>query len=67
MKKIYKSTTDKVALGVIGGISAALNIQAGTMRFIFIVLTVFYTEVSILLYFALALLLPTDEEIHMND
>ncbi|MCA0988551.1 PspC domain-containing protein [Guptibacillus algicola] len=67
MKKLYKSTSDKLALGVIGGLSAALNIPSGPMRFVFFILTVSKPEATILCYLAIAFILPSEEEVHFND
>lgn len=67
MRKLYKSSSDKLALGVIGGISAFLSIQSGLMRFAFFILTVLKPEATILCYLAIAFILPTEEEVHLND
>ncbi|WP_377890827.1 PspC domain-containing protein [Alkalihalobacillus sp. R86527] len=67
MRKLYKSTKDKVYTGVIGGVSETLNIDSGGLRFIFFIITLSTSGFALLVYLAAALLLPTDEEVHLNE
>ncbi|KMM39382.1 hypothetical protein AB986_09310 [Alkalihalobacillus macyae] len=67
MKKFYKSTTNKMFAGVIGGLSETFNINASLLRFIYSLLTVFTSGVFLLVYVAAAFLLPKDSEVKANN
>ncbi|MGY3723956.1 phage shock protein C (PspC) family protein [Granulicatella balaenopterae] len=55
-KKLTKSRTDKVFLGVIGGIAEYLGISSTLLRIIF--LLVFWSGGPVIVYFLLALIIP---------
>ncbi|MBN8209089.1 PspC domain-containing protein [Bacillus sp. NTK071] len=67
MKKFYKSTSNKVFSGVLGGLSEAFNINSSLLRIIYVLLTVFTSGVFLLVYVAAAFLLPKDREVKVED
>ncbi len=57
-KKLTKSRTDRVFLGVIGGIAEYLGINSTILRIIY--LLVFWTGGPIMVYFLLAVIIPDE-------
>lgn len=61
-KTLFKSTTDKKLAGVCGGLAKYLNMDAGLIRIITVVIAV-CGGLSIPVYIIAALVLPTEEEV----
>lgn len=58
--KLRRSSKDKILFGVCGGIAEYFNIDALFVRIAFII-TAFFNGFGIILYLALALIMPKDE------
>lgn len=67
MKKFYKSTTNKMFAGVIGGLSETFNINSSLLRLVYSLLTVFTSGVFLLIYIAAAFILPKDRDVKTQD
>lgn len=61
MKKLYRSSTDRVLAGVCGGIAQYLGIDSGIVRLITFALT-FFGGMSIWVYIIAAILMPKEPE-----
>lgn len=62
MKKLKKSTNDKVLFGVCGGISKYLEIDSPIIRLGFILGTIFSGSLLLWIYLILAVVLLTDDQ-----
>lgn len=60
IKKLYRSTTDKILFGVCGGIAEYLEVDSLVIRMIFMFL-VFAGGSGVFIYLILALLMPKDK------
>ena len=61
-KKLTRSSTDKHLTGVSGGLAEYFGVDANLVRVGWIVATLF-TGVAILAYFAIALIVPSDDRL----
>jgi phage shock protein C len=61
MTKIYRSRSDKIIFGVCGGLANYLGVDSTIIRLIFIIATIYHGS-GILLYIALAIIMPEDSE-----
>lgn len=59
-KKLYRSSQDKMIFGVCGGIAEYFDVDSTVVRLITVVLLLF--QVSILLYFLAAIIIPLAPE-----
>ncbi|HAO64848.1 TPA: hypothetical protein DCQ44_02600 [Candidatus Taylorbacteria bacterium] len=66
MKKLQRSSTDKVIAGVCGGIAKYLEIDSTLVRIIFILLALMGGS-GILLYLILALIIPSENSMQPVD
>lgn len=60
MNKLVKSFDDKVISGVCGGVARYLNIDSTVIRIIFALGTILGGGTPILIYCAMALIMPSD-------
>jgi phage shock protein C len=58
--KLYRSTNDRMLMGVAGGLASYLNIDPVLVRLFFVLLTL-STGYGAIIYFVLAFLLPVDQ------
>jgi phage shock protein C len=58
--KLYRSTNDRMLMGVAGGLASYLNIDPVLVRLFFVLLTL-STGYGAIIYFVLAFLLPEDQ------
>lgn len=63
MKRLYKSSSDKIFLGVLGGLGKALNIEPLILRLLYIVLAFMSPLNFSLLYIIAAIIIPSDKDI----
>lgn len=61
MTKLYKSKSNRVLLGVCGGLADATGIDAPFLRLAFVLGAVFTGSMLFWLYLLMALVLPTKE------
>lgn len=59
-KQLLRSTSDKMFLGVAGGIAHYLDIDPVIVRLVFVLLTLFHGW-GLILYFILAIIMPQEE------
>jgi phage shock protein C len=57
-KRLMRSRSDRMFLGVAGGLGAYLNIDPVLVRLFFVFMTVFTQSPGILVYLLLAILMP---------
>lgn len=57
-KRLYRSESDRVWLGVLGGLGEYLNIDPTLLRVIFVVFGVFTNIVALIIYVLCALIMP---------
>ena len=62
MKKLYKSSTNKMLCGVCGGIAEYVNIDATIIRLLFTAV-VFFFGTGLLAYIIAAIIMPSDNYI----
>ncbi len=60
MRKLHVSQSDKVILGICGGIAETFNLNSNLLRFLFVV-SLFMGTMGFWIYLALALIMPKDE------
>ncbi len=60
-KRLKRSKTNRMLLGVLGGLAEYLNVDPTILRLIFVVLLVFNPVTMALLYFLAALVIPEEE------
>jgi phage shock protein C len=58
--KLYRSTNDRMLMGVAGGLASYLNVDPVLVRLFFVLLTL-STGYGAIIYFVLAFLLPEDQ------
>jgi len=63
MKRLYRSTSDKLVAGVFGGLGEYFNVDPTILRLIFIVLLIPSFMTFSLIYLLAALIMPKDVEI----
>jgi phage shock protein PspC (stress-responsive transcriptional regulator) len=61
MKKLYRSTTDRMLFGVCGGLGEYLGIDSSMIRILTILGVIFSLSGIFWIYLLLALILPTKE------
>ncbi|MGJ9457604.1 PspC domain-containing protein [Oceanobacillus sp. CF4.6] len=64
MKRLYRSTSNKMMSGVLGGLGEYFNIDATLLRLIFVVLLIPSFMTFALVYLVAALIIPKEEEIY---
>ncbi|MFC4023833.1 PspC domain-containing protein [Oceanobacillus longus] len=64
MKRLYRSTSNKMMSGVLGGLGEYFNIDATILRLIFVVLLIPSFMTFALVYLVAALIIPKEEEIY---
>ena len=66
-KRLTKSRDNRMVSGVLGGISEYLNVDPSLVRIIFVVLSIFSSGFTIILYIALAIILPEPDKASRRD
>ncbi|WP_324736126.1 PspC domain-containing protein [Thermococcus sp. SY098] len=61
-KRLYRSKDEKIFLGVLGGIAKYLDVDPTLVRIIYVILLFLAPVTAILMYFALALIMPEEPE-----
>ncbi len=61
-KRLVRSRSDRVFLGVAGGLGAYLNIDPVLVRLFFVFLTIFTQSPGLLIYLLLAILMPEEAQ-----
>lgn len=64
MKKLYRSRRDKKILGLCGGLSEMLNVDATLLRILLIVITVLSSGMVIFIYIIAGLVVPKEPPIY---
>lgn len=64
MKKLYRSSENRLVAGVFGGLSDYLNVDATVLRVIFVILLISSFSTVALIYLVAALIIPKDVEIY---
>ncbi len=59
---LHRSTTNKMIAGVCGGTAELLGTDANIVRLVVLVLAIPFSVLIVLLYLALAMVLPREEE-----
>ena len=59
--KLVKSSYDKKLFGVCGGIANLLKLDSTLVRILFVIGTLISFGTSVILYIAMALILPSDD------
>lgn len=62
MKKLYRSETDRILYGVLGGISEYFNIDSSLIRLIFVAAVIFSSGGFVLLYLIAIFIIPNQLE-----
>lgn len=62
MRKLQKSSRDRVLAGVCGGLGEYFNIDSIIFRLLFIALAIIYLPVSIIIYLVAAILIPQSDK-----
>ncbi|ALM75106.1 PspC domain-containing protein [Thermococcus barophilus] len=61
-RRLYRSKDEKIFLGVLGGIAKYLDVDPTLVRIIYVILLFLAPVTAILMYFALALIMPEEPE-----
>ncbi|MFF2889097.1 PspC domain-containing protein [Paenibacillus sp. NPDC057967] len=64
MKKLYRSRRDKKLLGLCGGLSEMLNVDATLIRILLIVITVLSSGMAIFIYIIAGMVVPKEPPIY---
>lgn len=64
LRKLYRSRRDKKLLGLCGGLSEMLNVDATLLRILLIVVTIFTSGVVIFIYLIAGLVIPKEPPVH---
>lgn len=64
MKKLYRSRRDKKLLGLCGGLSEMLNVDATLIRILLVVITVITSGMVILIYIIAGMVVPKEPPIY---
>ncbi len=60
MARLVRSSSDKILLGVCGGLAQRFGMDSTVIRVIFVIASIFGFGSPILLYFILAFIIPKD-------
>ncbi|CDQ39038.1 MULTISPECIES: PspC domain-containing protein [Virgibacillus] len=64
MKKLYRSNTQRMIAGVLGGLAEYFNIDATILRLVFVVLLFMSAFTFALVYLVAIFIIPNEREIH---
>lgn len=64
LRKLYRSTRDKKLLGLCGGLSEMLNVDATLLRILLVVVTIFTSGTVIFIYLIAGMVIPKEPPIH---
>ncbi|WP_173918362.1 PspC domain-containing protein [Halobacillus sp. Marseille-Q1614] len=62
-KKLYKSTSNKMLTGTLGGISEIYDIDASLLRILYAVGIFLSSGFLLIVYIVAAIIMPTDQEV----
>lgn len=60
MKRLYKSSSNKMICGVCGGLGEYLNVDPTIIRLAAVLLTIFSLSTFIIVYIIAAIIMPSD-------
>ncbi|WP_430791010.1 PspC domain-containing protein [Virgibacillus flavescens] len=63
MKRLTRSKSNKMISGVLGGLANYFEIDATIVRLAFVVLTFMSVFTLVIIYFAAAMIIPSEQEI----
>lgn len=64
MKRLYRSETNRMLAGVLGGIGEYFNIDATIVRLIFVALLIMSVFTVSILYLVAVMIIPNEGEVH---
>jgi len=64
MKKLYRSSTQRMVAGVLGGLSEYFNVDVTIFRLIFIILLFLSFFTLLLIYLAAAFIIPDERDVY---
>jgi phage shock protein C len=64
MKKLYRSNTQRMVAGVLGGLAEYFNMDATILRLIFVVLFFMSFFTLSLIYLAAAIIIPAERDVY---
>ena len=67
MKRLYRSTTDRILGGVCGGIGVHLDVDPIIIRIIWIILTCISLGIGIIAYIVCWILIPEEPHVQIGD
>lgn len=63
MKRLTRSTSNRMVAGVLGGLAEYFNLDTTIVRLVFIVLTFMSVFMLVLIYAAAMIIIPNEQEI----
>lgn len=64
MKKLYRSKSDRMLAGVLGGVAQFFQIDATIVRLLYVAGAIFTSGGLILLYIVAAFIVPNEEDLY---
>jgi phage shock protein C len=64
MKKLYRSSTQRMVAGVLGGLAEYFNVDVTIFRLIFIILLFLSFFTLLLIYLAAAFIIPDERDVY---
>ncbi|AIF44137.1 MULTISPECIES: PspC domain-containing protein [Virgibacillus] len=64
MKKLYRSSNQRMVAGILGGIAEYFNVDVTILRLIFIILLFFSAFTFAFVYLIAIFIIPNEREIH---
>ncbi|MFA1819188.1 PspC domain-containing protein [Virgibacillus oceani] len=64
MKKLYRSNTQRMAAGVLGGLAEYFNVDVTILRLAFVVLCFMSFFTLLLIYLAAAIIIPAERDVY---
>ncbi len=65
-KRLYKDTSRKKISGVLAGFSDYINGDVTLVRILFVLLSIEFIPISILIYFIFAVIMPDKQDLYNN-
>ncbi|MFZ3576928.1 PspC domain-containing protein [Virgibacillus sp. DJP39] len=63
MKRLTRSTTDRMISGVLGGLAEYFKVDTTLLRLIFAILTLMSIFTLVFIYFVAMIIIPSDQEL----
>jgi len=64
MKKLYRSNTQRMIAGVLGGLAEYFNVDVTILRLVFVVLFIMSFFTLSLIYLAAAIIIPAERDVY---